>query len=139
MEGRKPLNRHWWGGKKKSEEGYQPTGDSISWDIAMSQAITALDHSAELAIKTKSPGSMREVAVGWLAVANTLTEASSELEESELSSQEGNDEYPKVGFMGAPMRTAPVDDEIDEEEEEEYEQRVKRSKVFHLNRRTPRQ
>lgn len=120
------MSRHWWGKKKKDSaskkpEGYQPTGDSVSWDVAMSQAITALDHSAKLAIKTRSSSGMREVAVGWLAVASTLTEAAEEMEQSELSSTDGNEMYPSVGFLGAPMQKEPESPFEDEEFEEEEE------------------
>lgn len=116
------MKRRWWGGKKKPPEGYQPTGNEVSWDVAMAQAITALDHSAKLAIKTNSSSGMREVAVGWLAVASTLTEAAEEAEQAELSSQEGNEMYPTVGFLGAPMKKESESPYEEDEDEDGYEQ-----------------
>lgn len=94
----------------------------MSWEIALSQAVTALDHAAKLSIETSSPTGMREVAVGWLAVASTL-ESAAEDEESDLSSEEGDEMYPKVGFLGAPMQTVP--EEFDDEEDEDVQDRIR--------------
>lgn len=94
---------------KGIKNGYQPTGGEVSWEVAMSQAIVALDHSAALAIKNNSPDGLKEVARGWLAVAETLSEtghASEEGDELDIS-----DEY-QIGFRG-------VFPELEEEEEGE--------------------
>ena len=103
--------------KKKAPEGYQPTGDSVSWEIAMSQAITALDHSAKLAIKNNSSDGLKEVARGWLAVADTISESAGGgggMQEHDLDASHNNDEYP-IGFRGS----APAEDHYDEEEFED--------------------
>lgn len=115
----------WWKKKDKPSKGYQPTGDTVSWDIAMSQAITALDHSATLAIKRKSPEGMREVAVGWLAVANTISESAAE--GGDVHDLDASDAY-EIGFR-AP---SPVDEY--EEEDEEYDQEARASNNFPTSR-----
>ena len=96
-------------------DGYSPVEDSVDWQTAMSQAVTALDHAAHLSIKAKSPSGMREVAVGWLAVAESIAGASAEREEYEegldLDSSDNNDTY-RIGFRPNP----------EEECEEEYEE-----------------
>lgn len=102
--------KKWWRRKKKKEEesvGYTPMGNTLTWDVAMVQAVTALDHAASLSISDKSPQGMREVAIGWLAVASTLEDAKPDPDEMDL--EESSDNYP-IGFRGA----APVED--DEEE-----------------------
>ena len=88
--------------------GYTPMGDTLTWDVAMVQAVTALDHAASLSISDKSPQGMREVAIGWLAVASTLEDAKPDPEEMDL--EETNDSYP-IGFRGA----APEDSEEESE------------------------
>ena len=118
----------WWKKREKPSKpstGYQPTGDTVSWDIAMSQAITALDHSASLAIKTKSSEGMREVAIGWLAVANTISESVSE--DADVHDLDASDGY-QIGFR-AP---SPVDEY--EEEDEEYDQEARASNNFPTSR-----
>lgn len=122
----------WWSRFKREPKGYQPTGDSVSWEVAMSQAIVALDHSAALAIKNKSTDGLKEVARGWLAVAETLSESASGMEVHDL--EEVSDEY-QIGFR------APAADEYDdiEEEDEVYEPEFK-SRAHHTfpSRRTGR-
>lgn len=123
----------WWKRFKKEPKGYQPTGDSVSWEVAMSQAIVALDHSAAIAIKTKSTEGLKEVARGWLAVAETLSEGGQGMEVHDL--EEVSDEY-QIGFR-APA--ADEYDDIEEEEEEVYEPEFK-SRAHHTfpSRRTGR-
>lgn len=97
--------------KKNSQpQGYQPTGDSVSWEVAMSQAITALDHSAEIAISSGSSSGMADIARGWLAVAEMISESAGGGQEHDISN--GPEDYP-LGFR-AP---APIEEYIDEEEE----------------------
>lgn len=125
------MIRRWLDRRRSAKgDGYQPIGDSVSWDIALSQAVTALDHAAKLSIATRSPNGMREVAVGWLAVAQTLEAASESGEENDISSQE--EDYPKVGFIGAPMSTRPEAEEFDDEEDDPMSGR--RSRQFKVNR-----
>lgn len=113
------MKDRWWTKFKKDKEptGYQPTGDSVSWEVAMSQAITALDHSAEIAIKGKSASGLTDVARGWLAIAETISENVSG-EEHDISSS--SEDYP-LGFRGS----SPVEDDVEEEEEGvEYDDRA---------------
>ena len=119
----------WWKKKEKPSKpstGYQPTGDTVSWDIAMSQAITALDHSASLAIKTKSSEGMREVAIGWLAVANTISE--SVTEEGDVHDLDSSDEY-RIGFR-APSPTDEYEGEEEYEDGESHHFPTSRSRRF---------
>lgn len=109
------MSKKWWSRRKKEDSAgnmYKSSGDSVSWEVAMSQAITALDHAAMLSIKKKSPSGMREVAVGWLAVASTLAEAGGS-EEEEVDLEEASDHY-SIGFR--PPREEPEEEHTEGEE-----------------------
>lgn len=109
------MKKIWQKYKNRKYDGYSPVGESVDWQTAMSQAVTALDHAAHLSIKTRSPSGMREVAVGWLAVAESISKAMAQGEELEeevdLDSSDNNEVYP-IGFRPNP----------EEECEEEYEE-----------------
>lgn len=88
----------------------------------MSQAVVALDHAAHFAKKNKSTAGMREVAIGWLAVAESLHPGESGEDEDEEyhdvgDSDDNNEEYP-IGFRGYVEPESDDDNEYDEEEEE---------------------
>ena len=110
------MRKIWQRYKDRKYDGYTPVSDNVDWQTAMSQAVVALDHAAHLSIKTKNPSGMREVAVGWLAVAESIAgavRAEEDEEEVDLDSSDNNDIYP-LGF-----RANPVEEDEEEEHEEE--------------------